>query len=282
MQAAALQKLGLAGLGFYPEERRMYPQGAVGAHVVGYAGTDNNGLEGLERSLDRKLVGRAGYEVVVRDPNGRAIDVVSSRAERPGKNVVLTLDHQIQATAEQLLAAACSQWSAKGATAIVMDTQTGAILAMANAPTVDANRFGTAPASARRNRAVTDLYEPGSTFKIVTIAAALEDNIVSPLTSFWLAPTIQVADRVIHEAHIRGTETMTVRQILAESSNIGTITIARDRLGKRRACLVDRPLRVRQADRHRLSRRERRHRAAATRSGRARRSAPCRSGRASR
>ncbi len=141
VQAAALEKLGLAGLGFYPEERRTYPQGAVGAHVVGYAGTDNNGLEGLERSLDRKLVGRAGYEVVVRDPNGRAIDVVSSRAERPGKNVVLTLDHQIQATAEQLLVRSARQWSAKGATAIVMDTRTGAILAMASAPTVDANQF---------------------------------------------------------------------------------------------------------------------------------------------
>jgi cell division protein FtsI/penicillin-binding protein 2 len=229
--AAALQKLGLAGLGFYPEEHRVYPQGSVGAHVVGYAGTDNEGLEGLERSLNKKLVGRPGYEVVVRDPNGRAIDVVSSRDERPGKNVVLTLDHQIQAAAEQLLASKVNQWNAKGATAIVMDTHTGAILAMANAPMFDANRFGSAQASARRNRAVTDLYEPGSTFKIVTIAAALEDNVVSPLTSFWLQPTIQVADRVIHEAHIRGPESMTVRQILAESSNVGTITIARDRLG---------------------------------------------------
>jgi cell division protein FtsI (penicillin-binding protein 3) len=231
VQAAALQKLGLAGVGFYPEERREYPQGSVGAHVVGYAGTDNNGLEGLERSLDKKLAGQEGYEIVVRDPNGRAIDVVSSRAEQPGKNVVLTLDHQIQATAEQLLVSQVRRWRAKGATAIVMDTRTGAILAMANAPTVDANRFGTAPVESRRNRAVTDLYEPGSTFKIVTIAAALEDNVVSPLTSFRLPPTIQVADRVIHEAHIRGTETMTVRQILAESSNIGTITIAQE-LGK--------------------------------------------------
>jgi cell division protein FtsI (penicillin-binding protein 3) len=231
VHAAALQKLGLAGLGFYPEERRMYPQGSVGAHVVGYAGTDNEGLEGLERSLNKQLQGRPGFEVVVRDPNGRAIDVVSSRDERPGKNVVLTLDHQIQAASEQLLASKVSQWGAKGATAIVMDTRTGAILTMANAPTFDANRFGAAKPGATRNRAVTDLYEPGSTFKIVTVAAALEDNVVSPLTSFWLPPTIQVADRVIHEAHVRGPESMTVRQILSESSNVGTITIARDRLG---------------------------------------------------
>lgn len=230
IQAATLQRLGLAGVGFYPEERRTYPQGTVAAHVVGYAGTDNKGLEGLERSLDRRLTGRPGYEIVTRDAEGRPVDVVGSRTEQPGKNVVLTLDNQLQANAEQRLAQAMHEWDAKGATAIVMDTRTGAILAMASAPTFDANKFSTAPENARRNRAVTDVYEPGSTFKIVTIAAALEDQIVSPLSRFTLAPTIQVADRVIHEAHIRGTETMTVRQILAESSNVGTITIA-ERLG---------------------------------------------------
>ena len=144
-KARALQKLGVAGLGFYPEERRTYPQGRVAAQLLGFAGTDNQGLEGLERSLDRALAGKSGYEIVVRDPAGRAIDVVTSRKERPGKNVVLTLDHQIQATAEQLLATAVHRWGAKGATAIVMDPRTGAILAMANAPTFDANRFATAP-----------------------------------------------------------------------------------------------------------------------------------------
>jgi len=111
-----------------------------------------------------------------------------------------------------------------------MDPRTGAILAMANYPTFDANHFSTASPDARRNRAVTDAYEPGSTFKIVAIAGALEDNIVSPTTTFTLAPTIQVADRVIHEAHTRGTEVMSVTQILAHSSNIGTITVA-EKLG---------------------------------------------------
>jgi cell division protein FtsI (penicillin-binding protein 3) len=101
---------------------------------------------------------------------------------------------------------------------------------MANAPTFDANDFGSAPAEVRRNRAVTDIYEPGSTFKIVTIAGALEDRVVTPRSSFVLAPTIRVADRVIHEAHYRPTERMTVRQILSESSNIGTVTIA-EKLG---------------------------------------------------
>jgi cell division protein FtsI/penicillin-binding protein 2 len=121
-----------------------------------------------------------------------------------------------------------------------MDPHTGAILAMANAPTFDANSFSSAPADARRNRAVTDLYEPGSTFKIVTVAAALEDNVVTPDTSFRLAPTIDVADRTIREAHTRGMQTMTVRQILAESSNVGTITIAQRLGGPELASWVDR------------------------------------------
>ena len=107
-----------------------------------------------------------------------------------------------------------------------MDPRNGAILAMANYPTFDANKFSSASPDARRNRAVTDAYEPGSTFKIVTIAGALEDNVVSPTSSFTLAPTIQVADRVIHEAHARGTEVLSVKEILSQSSNVGTITVA--------------------------------------------------------
>ena len=240
VKAKALQQMGVAGFGFYPEERRSYPQGRVASHVLGFAGTDNRGLDGLESSLDKTLAGRPGYEIVVRDPAGRAIDVVTSRRERAGRNVVLTLDHQLQASAEQILSNAVARWRARGATAIVIDPRTGAILAMANAPTFDANDFSTAPAEARRNRAVTDLYEPGSTFKIVTIAAALEDNVVSPETTFRLAPTIHVADRVIREAHTRGMETMTVRQILSESSNVGTITIAEKLGGPQLASWIDR------------------------------------------
>ena len=230
VQAAALSKRGIPGLGFYPEELRAYPQGTVAAHVLGFAGTDNHGLDGLERSLDRTLSGTPGFETIVKDPFGRAIDVVTSKAEKPGRNVTLTIDHQIQANAEQILARRVKQFGARGGAAIVMDTRTGAILAMANNPTFDANSFATSSPDARRNRAVTDAYEPGSTFKIVTIAGALEDNVVAPTTRFTLAPTIQVADRVIHEAHIRGTEVMSVKEILAQSSNIGTITVA-ERLG---------------------------------------------------
>jgi cell division protein FtsI (penicillin-binding protein 3) len=229
--AAALEKRKIAGIGFYAEERRTYPQRSVASHLLGYAGTDNKGLEGLERALDKQLSGRSGSETVIRDPFGRAIDVVTSRPERPGRNVVLTLDTQVQAAAERLLSDAVARWGARGATAVVMDPRTGAILAMANAPTFDANRFATATPDARRNRALTDVYEPGSTFKIVTIAGALEDRVVTPSSSFVLAPTIRVADRVIHEAHPRPTRTMTVREILYESSNVGTITVAQ-RLGE--------------------------------------------------
>jgi len=231
VKAEALSKKEIAGLGFYPEELRAYPQGAVAAHVLGFAGTDNHGLDGLERSLDKTLSGRPGFETIVKDPFGRAIDVVTSKPETPGKSVTLTIDHQVQANAEQILARTVRQFDAKGAAAIVMDPRTGAILAMANYPTFDANAFSTASPEARRNRAVTDAYEPGSTFKIVTIAGALEDNVVSPTSSFTLAPTIQVADRVIHEAHARGTEVMSVKEILSQSSNVGTITVA-EMLGK--------------------------------------------------
>ena len=231
IKAEALNKRGIPGFGFYAEEMRAYPQGAVASHVLGFAGTDNHGLDGLERSLDSTLTGRPGFETIVKDPFGRPIDVVTSQPERPGRDVTLTIDHQIQANAEQILARTVKQFGAKGAAAIVMDPRTGAVLAMANYPTFDANKFGTASPDSRRNRAVTDAYEPGSTFKIVTIAGALQDNIVSPTTTFTLAPTIRVADRVIHEAHSRGTEVMSVKQILAHSSNIGTITIA-EKLGQ--------------------------------------------------
>jgi cell division protein FtsI (penicillin-binding protein 3) len=226
VRAAALQQKKIPGLGFYPEELRWYPQGDVAAHVLGFAGVDNTGLEGLERSRDPALRGVPGREVVVKDALGRAINVVTSRPERPGRNVTLTLDHQLQASAEQVLAATVRRWGAKGGTAIVADVRTGDVLAMANAPTFDANRFAATTAERRRNRAVTALYEPGSTFKLVTIAPALEDGLVAPTTAFLLPPQILVADRWIHEAHERGTERMTVRQILADSSNVGTVTIA--------------------------------------------------------
>ena len=233
LKAEELEKLGFAGLGFYPEELRTYPQGPVAAQVVGFAGLDNKGLEGLERSLEKVLAGRPGSQTIVKDPFGRALDVVSTKLETPGKNVRLTIDHQIQANAEAVLHETVRRWGARAASAIVMDPYTGSVLAMAVAPRFNANRFPTTRPDRRRNRAVTDTYEPGSTFKLVTVAAALQEGIVSPSTSFRLAPTLKVSDRLIREAHSRGTQRMTVRQIVEYSSNIGTITIAQ-RLGEGR------------------------------------------------
>jgi cell division protein FtsI (penicillin-binding protein 3) len=239
-RAEKLEKLGFAGLGFYPEELRFYPQGPVAAQILGYAGLDNQGLEGLERSLEGTLAGKPGSQTIVKDPFGRALDVVETKPETPGKDVRLTIDRQIQANAEEILAETVRHWSARSATAVVMDPQTGAVLAMATAPRFNANRFPTTRADRRRNRAVTDTYEPGSTFKLVTVTAGLQEGIVNPRSSFRLPPTLKVADRTIREAHSRGTERMTVRQIVEYSSNIGTITIAQ-RLGEGRlASWIDR------------------------------------------
>jgi cell division protein FtsI (penicillin-binding protein 3) len=239
-KAKILQALDFAGLGFYPEELRFYPQGPVAAQVIGYAGLDNKGLEGLERSLESTLAGKPGSQTIVKDPFGRALDVVETKPETSGRSVRLTIDREMQANAEEVLQDTVRRWGARAATAIVMDPHTGEIYAMATAPRFNANRFPTTRADRRRNRAVTDTYEPGSTFKLVTVAAALQDHVVTPRTSFRLAPTIRVADRVIHEAHTRGTERLTVRQIVEQSSNIGTITIA-ERLGAGRlASWVDR------------------------------------------
>jgi cell division protein FtsI (penicillin-binding protein 3) len=232
-RAAALQRRGLAGLGFYSEERRFYPQHTVAAQVLGYAGVDNKGLAGLELGLDRELAGRPGKETIVRDPFGRTINVVSSTPERAGRDVFLTLDHTLQAKVEAILQHTVTQWHALDGTAIVLDPQTGGILAMAVAPGFDSNGFPQVPQATQRNRAVTDTYEPGSTFKVVTYAGALSDGIVNPNTRFTLPPTVKVADRVIDEAEPRPTETMTVSEMLARSSNVGTVMLAQ-LLGSRR------------------------------------------------
>lgn len=224
--AARLQKLGLTGLGFYREERRVYPQGRVGSQLLGYAGVDNKGLAGVELQLDGLLAGRAGQQTVVRDPYGRAIDVLSSTPEQDGHDVYLTVDHAIQANAQAELWKAVHEWHAKGATAIVMNPRTGAILAMANAPGFDANHFPEVSQDLQRNKAITDTYEPGSTFKLVTVAGVLSDGLVAPTTEFTLAPEIQIADRTIHDAEARDTVTYSVDQILSHSSNVGAITLA--------------------------------------------------------
>jgi cell division protein FtsI (penicillin-binding protein 3) len=225
--AAKLARKGLPGLGFYPEERRFYPQFNLASQVLGYAGVDNHGLAGLELSLDAQLAGRPGRERIVKDASGQAIDTITSRAERDGEDVYLTLDHTIQANAQAVLRDTVRKWHAKSATAIVLDPATGAVRAMAVAPGFDANEYPKVWRVLQRNRAVTDTYEPGSTFKLVTVAGALSERLVSPTTRFTLPYEIHVADRVIHDAEPRGTETMSVARILSQSSNVGAITLAK-------------------------------------------------------
>jgi cell division protein FtsI (penicillin-binding protein 3) len=232
-RAKQLQRQKIPGFGFYPEERRSYPLGSVAAQVLGYVGVDGTGLSGLELANNGELAGRAGQETVVTDPGGRTIDVLSDRPEVEGRDLYLTLDQTIEANAESVLRETVRKWGAKSATAIVLDPRTGAILAMAVQPGFDANAFPEAPRDLQRNRAVTDTYEPGSTFKLVTVGAALSERLVSPSTRFVLPYSIQVADRVIHDAEPRGTVNYSVAQILAHSSNVGAITLAQ-LLGKDR------------------------------------------------
>lgn len=233
--ASELAKRKLAGFGFYGEERRTYPQASVAAQVLGYAGVDNNGLAGLELELNSELTGVPGHETLVRDPMGRPISIESIVPARQGKDVFLTIDHTIQANAEQVLRQTVARWHAKDATAIVLDPHTGGVLAMATAPGYNANDYPQAFAKGLTvNRAISDVYEPGSVFKVVTIGGALADHLVTPQTSFLLPDSIRVADRVVHDAEIRPTERMTVAQILQRSSNVGAVTIARSKLGETR------------------------------------------------
>jgi len=231
--AAKLARKGLPGLGFYHEERRFYPQFNLAAQVLGYAGVDNRGLAGLELSLDEQLAGRAGRERIVKDASGQAIDTITSRTERDGEDVYLTLDHTLQSNAQAVLRDTVRKWHAKSATAVVLDPATGAVRAMAVAPGFDANDYPKVWRVFQRNRAVTDTYEPGSTFKLVTVAGALSERLVAPTTRFTLPYEIHVADRVVHDAEPRGIETMTVAHILSHSSNVGAITLAQ-KLGQKR------------------------------------------------
>src|SRR3954454_4411329 len=229
-EAEPFLKRAFSGVNSSREEKRAYPQMTVGSQVIGFAGTDNKGLAGLEVEYDKSLSGKPGRQTIVRDPFGRAIDVVSTTPEHQGHPIFTTIDSKIQANAEQVLRDTVRQWHAKSATAIVLDPHTGGVLAMAQAPGYNANSASRVAQSLQTNHAVTDVFEPGSVFKLVTVAGALTDGLVTPDSSFTLPPCIQVADKCIHDAEQRGTETLTVAKILSHSSNVGAITIA-EKLG---------------------------------------------------
>ena len=220
-----IKKLDIAGLEFIPSARREYPRRWLASQVIGSVGVDGNGLGGLELAHDRALRGTSGTRRIVKDGVGEPIVLQETKHAKPGTDLRLTLDAQLQGKVEDVLAEVGSKWKPKGATAIVMDPRTSTVLALANWPRVDANDLGGAPAYAAQNRAVGFNYEPGSTFKAFTVAAALQDGVVTPDDMFHLPPSIDVADRTIEEAHERGTIDLTTSQILAQSSNVGTVRI---------------------------------------------------------
>lgn len=232
-QADKIRRLDIAGIEFAPGQRRTYPRDYLASQVLGGVNMEGKGSSGLEYALDKVLHGTDGERRVVRDGVGEDVKVDTLKAARPGAEVELALDSRIQDKVEDVLKGVGATYRPKGATAIVTDPETGEILALANWPRVNANDLGGAPASALQNRAVGITYEPGSTFKAITVAGALEDGKVTPDTSFNLPPQIVVADRTIKNAEDRGWATMTTRQILAQSDNVGAITIGQ-RLGSKR------------------------------------------------
>lgn len=222
--AAEVEKLDIAGLGIFSEEKRRYPQKQVAAQVLGFAGTDNRGLSGMELQLDDVLAGTSGKQRVITDAGGQQIDIISMQEGMRGTDVRLTLDEAIQFEAEKVLSETVSKWKAKGAVAIVMNPKTGEILAMANAPTADANTFDMLPEERRHNRAVTDSFEPGSVFKSVTAAAALEERAVLPGQTLNLPPTLELGGHTISDAVDRDAVDWDLGEILVHSSNVGAVT----------------------------------------------------------
>jgi cell division protein FtsI (penicillin-binding protein 3) len=225
-----IDKLKIYGVGTLTEPRRRYPQGALASQVLGTVGTDNYGLSGLESRFDSQLHGTDGEEQVVKDALGRPVSIVMKKQAVPGQDLRLTLDAAIQERVEAVLSGVGQTYRPKGATALVLDPRNGSILALANWPRVDANDPGSAPAYAQQDRAVTNSYEPGSTFKAFTVSGALQDRLITPDTAFYLPAAYQVADRTIKDAEPRGDVTLTVKQILAQSSNVGAVKIGQ-RLG---------------------------------------------------
>ncbi len=223
--AERVRKLGIAGISTVPSTRRIYPEGKLAAQVIGTVGTDDQGLTGLE-AADNDLLGAAsGERSVTVDGLGKEIERNTISAAQQGQDLKLTLDAQIQARTEQVLAQLGATYQPKDATAIVMNPRNSQVLAMANWPTVDPSDLASASPQDLQNMATGFTYEPGSTFKAFTVAGALEQHLVTPTTPFYLPTQLQVADRTITDAEPRGAETLTVAQILAQSSNVGAVKI---------------------------------------------------------
>ncbi|MEA2170723.1 MAG: hypothetical protein QOF76_4023 [Solirubrobacteraceae bacterium] len=224
-EGTAIEKLHIEGLDFVDEAVRRYPRTFLASQLLGITGEDNTGLTGLENQHDDILAGRDGTRLLVKDALGKPIKSNDERAPIDGKPLELTLDDEIQEKAEAVLAEVGKKYSPADATAIVMDPRTGELLAVANWPRVDNNHIDEAPDWALQDHAVQTSYEPGSTFKAITMAGALQEGRVTPSTEFNLGSYIQVADRQIHEAEGEAYGTLSASEILKYSSNVGMITI---------------------------------------------------------
>ena len=236
-QAAAISRLitreHINGINLIQGVKRFYPRSWEASQVLGFVGSDNQGLSALEYKYDSVLRGHNGLRNIVSDAIGHPISVNDVQPTVPGKTLRLTIDAGLQDYVEQVLAGVGAQYSPQGATAIVADPRTGAILALANWPRVDANNPLSAPQSAWEDQALGFSYEPGSTFKAITVAGALQDGLITPSTTFGIPPVLQFADRKISDAESHGYETLSVADILKVSSNIGADEIGM-RLGAQR------------------------------------------------
>ncbi len=230
---AAVEEADLSGVFYRKQPLRVYPAGSVAAQVIGLtANDDGSGIEGLERTFDSELQGDPGQLIVERDPYGRVIPQGDARVEPavPGSNIVTTIDREIQFAAEQALSKAIVRTSAIGGTIVVLAPETGEILAMANWPALDLNDRSQVTPNALRNRAVADVYEPGSTLKVITIAAAINEGIVDADTPIDTPRSVTVGSFEYTDEG-RMPPWMPVADVVKRSSNVGAIEIER-RLGK--------------------------------------------------
>lgn len=225
--ADAIQQEGLAGIGLLDESKRVYPGGRLAAQTLGFTDIDGKGLAGLEAYYGKTLGGRPGELIAEKDPRGRSIPggIHIRRPPIAGKDVQLTIDRDIQYQTEKAIYRAYKLRKATSVTAIVMEVKTGELLAVASVPSFDPGKPKTRKPELIRNRALADVYEPGSTFKTTVIAGALEDRVIKPTDSFYLGSSIRVGNHNVKESHGRAGRVFTVSDIIAESSNVGAVTI---------------------------------------------------------
>jgi cell division protein FtsI (penicillin-binding protein 3) len=225
-QAEKIVELGVPGVFLQREYRRYYPAGDVMAHLIGFTDVDDKGQEALELAFDPDLTGKAGTRRVIKDRRGRIIeDVDSIRKPQDGAKITLSIDARIQYLAFRELRNAVLEHRAKAGGIVVLDARTGEVLAMANLPSYNPNNRGKLDPKRTRNRAVTDLFEPGSTLKPFTASAALEAGLFKPETVIQTAPGyLTIGNRTIHDAHPQGA--LTVSQVIQKSSNVGAAKMA--------------------------------------------------------